>query len=49
VDGEAIDLAPGDHLFLPAGTPHRVERVVTGSLWIAVHLHPGVPPPEGPP
>lgn len=40
VDGETVPLTAGDHLFLPAGTPHRVERVSHGALWLAVHLHP---------
>lgn len=26
VAGESIALKPGDHLFLPAGAPHTVER-----------------------
>jgi cupin 2 domain-containing protein len=40
VDGEAIPLRTGDYLFLPAGTPHTVEDVSEGALWLAVHLHP---------
>ena len=40
VAGESITFAPGDHLFLPAGTPHSVERASAGALWLAVHLHP---------
>lgn len=40
VAGEAIELSAGDHLFLPAGTPHRVERTSDGALWLAIHLHP---------
>ncbi len=43
VDGEAITLAAGDHLFLPAGTPHSVEQASAGALWLAVHLHPVEP------
>ena len=39
VDGEAVPLQAGDHLFLPAGTPHRVTEVSEGALWLAVHLH----------
>lgn len=39
VDGETVSLRAGDHLFLPAGTPHTVLRVAEGSLWLAVHLH----------
>lgn len=41
VAGEALELTAGDHLFLPAGTPHRVERTSEGALWLAIHLHPG--------
>ena len=45
VAGEAVELRPGDHLFLPAGTPHTVERTSDGALWLALHLHPE--PPDG--
>lgn len=40
IDGHAQPLAAGDHRFLPAGTPHAVERTSEGALWLAVHLHP---------
>ena len=40
VAGEEIPLAAGDHLFLPAGTPHTVRRVSQGAIWLAVHLDP---------
>ena len=40
VAGEPVELRAGDHLFLPAGTPHSVCRVSQGALWLAVHLHP---------
>lgn len=40
VAGESIALTPGDHLFLPAGVPHTVERTSQGALWLALHLHP---------
>jgi cupin 2 domain-containing protein len=40
VGGEAVTLHAGDHIFLPAGTPHTVERASEGALWLAVHLHP---------
>jgi len=40
VAGEAILLKSGDYLFLPAHTPHTVERTAEGTLWLAVHLHP---------
>ncbi len=39
VDGALFELRAGDHLFLPAGTPHTVRRVSEGALWLAVHLH----------
>lgn len=35
-----LALGPGDYLFLPAGTPHRVESCEPGTLWLAVHLYP---------
>ena len=40
VAGELRTLKTGDYVFLPAGTPHRVERTQAGTLWLAVHLHP---------
>jgi cupin 2 domain-containing protein len=40
VAGESVALMPGDHLFLPAGVPHSVERVSEGAIWLAVHVHP---------
>lgn len=40
VAGEQVTLGEGDYLFLPAGTPHRVEQCEAGTLWLAVHLHP---------
>lgn len=39
VAGETVVLRAGDHLFLPAGTPHTVRAVAEGSVWLAVHLH----------
>ncbi|MGB7480980.1 MAG: cupin domain-containing protein [Burkholderiaceae bacterium] len=38
--GDALTLNAGDHLFIPAEVPHRVERTSNGALWLAVHLHP---------
>ena len=37
-DGTAIDLLPGDHLDLPAGRRHRVERTAADrrTVWLAV-------------
>lgn len=38
IDGQAVTLAAGDYLFLPAGTPHTVARTAPGTLWLALHL-----------
>lgn len=40
VDGTEVLLQAGDHLFIPAGTPHTVRRTSEGATWLAVHLHP---------
>ncbi|TNF36722.1 MAG: cupin domain-containing protein [Deltaproteobacteria bacterium] len=40
LDGEPHALAAGDHLFIPARTPHRVRETSAGALWLAVHVHP---------
>lgn len=40
VAGEVHELAAGDWLLLPAGTPHRLLRTQPGTSWLAVHLHP---------
>jgi cupin 2 domain-containing protein len=42
VAGEAVTLAAGDWLLLPAGTAHRVLGTEQGTSWLAVH-----PPPTG--
>ena len=36
---ESIDLVPGDHLTIPPGRRHRIERTDPDSptLWLAVH------------
>jgi cupin 2 domain-containing protein len=39
VDGEKVELGPGDWVFLPAGVPHTVLRTDAGTCWLAVHLH----------
>lgn len=41
IDGRAHELKEGDHVFLPAGTPHKVQGTSAGAMWLAVHLHPG--------
>jgi cupin 2 domain-containing protein len=35
-----VNLKPGDHMFIPANTPHRVERthVKNPTIWLALHL-----------
>lgn len=40
VNAAPVELAAGDHLFLPAGTPHRVLQTSAGALWLAVHRWP---------
>ena len=39
VEGEPVRLGEGDYVFLPAGTPHVVQEVSDGALWLAVHHH----------
>ena len=41
VDGARVKLGPGDHLALPAGTPHRVLSTEANTLWLAVHVKRG--------
>lgn len=43
VAARVLTLSSGDHLFLPAGTPHTVRQVSEGAMWLAVHLHPQQP------
>lgn len=40
VAGKPVLLKAGDHLFLPAHTPHTVTQVSAGATWLAVHIHP---------
>jgi bis(5'-nucleosidyl)-tetraphosphatase len=42
LDGQPRDLGPGDWLFIPARTPHRVLATwpEPNCLWLAVHIHP---------
>jgi cupin 2 domain-containing protein len=40
MDGEIICLNPGDTLFIPARTPHRVLETKKGTRWLAVHINP---------
>ncbi|QLG88996.1 cupin domain-containing protein [Chitinibacter bivalviorum] len=39
VAGEQIELKAGDYVFLAAQTPHTVQKVSDGAVWLAVHLH----------
>lgn len=36
--GKTEQLGAGDHVFLPAHTPHRVLKTSEDALWLAVHL-----------
>jgi catechol 2,3-dioxygenase-like lactoylglutathione lyase family enzyme/quercetin dioxygenase-like cupin family protein len=38
IAGELLQLSAGDHVLLPAGTPHRVLETSHGALWLAVHV-----------
>ncbi len=38
--GQTIPLTAGEHVYLPAGVPHSVQRVSSGTIWVAVHLFP---------
>lgn len=40
VDGERLELGPGDWVLLPAGTPHRLVDNQPGTTWLAVHSKP---------
>ena len=39
IGDERVELGPGDWVLLPAGVPHRLVEVDSGSNWLAVHLH----------
>jgi cupin 2 domain-containing protein len=47
VDGESLPLEPGDWMFLPRRTPHRLVRTSRGTSWLAIHL-PDQEPPRKP-
>ncbi len=38
VHDDQLALEPGDWVFLPRGTPHRLLRTSRGTRWLAVHL-----------
>lgn len=39
-DADPLVLIPGDHVMIPAGCRHRVERTDSGqkTIWLAVHF-----------
>lgn len=41
INGKIESLKAGDYVFLPANTPHSVQKVSDGALWLALHLQPG--------
>jgi cupin 2 domain-containing protein len=43
VGDERVDLGAGDWVLLPAGVPHRLLEVESGTNWLAVHVHPPAP------
>ena len=38
IAGQRYRLGPGDHVNLPANTPHRVLSTSPGAVWLAVHV-----------
>ena len=42
INDKQHELDPGDHLFIPAGTPHRVLSTSDEpcAVWLAVHIYP---------
>jgi mannose-6-phosphate isomerase-like protein (cupin superfamily) len=38
VEGERLELAPGDWVLLESGIPHRLEQTEPGTSWLTVHL-----------
>jgi cupin 2 domain-containing protein len=38
IEGEQIELGPGEWVFLPAGTPHRLLRADPGTNWVTVRV-----------
>ncbi len=39
-DGRRVEMAPGDHLLIPAHSRHRVESTAAGekTVWLALHF-----------
>jgi cupin 2 domain-containing protein len=40
VDGETVELAAREWLFLPSGVPHRLLSTEPRTEWLAFHVHP---------
>ena len=42
IDGAEVRLGPGDWLYIPAHTPHRVRSTSAAPrcVWLAIHLRP---------
>jgi len=38
IDDTEVHLGRGEHLLIPALTPHRVTRAESGTLWLAIHI-----------
>lgn len=38
VEGERLDLRPGDWVLLPSGVRHSVVTTEAGTSWLALHL-----------
>jgi len=38
VDGKRMSMEPGEWVFLPRGTPHKVLRTGLGTSWLAVQI-----------
>ncbi len=49
VGGVELDLRAGDHLTLPAHTPHKVLSTSENAIWLAVHAPACLPSPVTPP
>lgn len=41
INNKEKSLTKGDTLLIPAGTPHEIISVDTGTLWLAIHLKKG--------
>jgi len=39
IDNQKKVLLQGESIFIPALTPHRVERAEEGTIWLAVHIY----------